>query len=423
MYKTELIFKTPDDAHYFFGYYDKLQLNKDNNKLLALKVDFMDHVPTKDDIAIIGYFDLMKDNVFVELSKTSAFNWQQGCMLQWIGYDYNSKIIYNDLVDNKFISIMIDINTNEKTIYDNAIYSMHPNTKYAVTIDFERHHWCRRGYSYDGSFSNEKNQPIVDGDAIFLIDLENNSSKKIILLDDMIKNKPLSNMKNATHYLEHLMFNPSGTRFCFLHRWKIEDGGIYARLYSANLDGSDIFLLNDSGRMSHFGWQDDTHLLAYGGLENKINSLRKHKKILKYFIKPLLPLYHMLVNDNSKLSKAVTGDSYVIFEDQTKTVVRVAASISNEDGHPSFSKNGDKSLFVTDTYPDPDEGSIGDLILFDIDSNQEYIVNKLNSISEYDNSPIRCDLHPRWSYTGEYISVDTMNEGRRSCYLYKVTNE
>jgi Tol biopolymer transport system component len=423
MIKSKVVFKTPKDANYFFGYYDKLQLSKDSSKLLALKVDFIDRVPNKNDKAIIGYFDLDNDEKFIEVSTTRSFNWQQGCMLQWLGSDFNNSIIFNDYLDDQFVSVRIDIEFDKKTIYKYPIYSMHPNGKIAITIDFERHHWCRRGYSYDGNFNSNKDKKIVEGDAIWLVDLEQNSSKKIILLQNIINNKPLSNMRNATHYLEHLMFNPSGNRFCFLHRWKIADGGIYARLYSSNLDGTDVYLLNDSGRMSHFGWQDDKHLLAYGGIENKINKLRKYRNILKYVIKPLLPLYHKIVNDNSKLSKAITGDSYLMFVDKTNEVKRVASSISSEDGHPSFSRNGNKNFFVTDTYPDPDEGSIADLIIFDLGKDKEYILTELNSIPEYDNSPIRCDLHPRWSMDGAYISVDTMNDGVRGCYLYRIIND
>ncbi len=142
-----------------------------------------------------------------------------------------------------------------------------------------------------------------------------------------MSNKPLSNMENGIHYLEHLMFNPTGDRFCFLHRWKIADGEFMHDYTLQIWMVSEIYLINDSGRMSHFGWQDDRYLLAYGGLENRVNTLRKHKKLVKYFIKPLLPLYHKLVSDNSKLSKAITGDSYIIFSDKEKTVQRVALEI------------------------------------------------------------------------------------------------
>ena len=418
--KATLVFKTPNEGHFFFGYYDKLQLSKNNTKLLALKVDFIDHVPHKQDNAIIGYFDLTNnEQPFITLAETSAFNWQQGCMLQWLGEDYNSTIIYNDLIEGVFVSVILNIDNRKKTILKRAVYSVHPNGKFAVCIDFERHHWCRRGYAYDGIYKKEKNKNVVDGDAIWLLDIKKNTSKKIVLLDDMMSYKPLSNMENGIHYLEHLMFNPTGDRFCFLHRWKIADGGIYARLYSANMDGSEIYLINDSGRMSHFGWQDDRHLLAYGGLENRVNTLRKHKNLVKYFIKPLLPLYHKLVSDNSKLSKVITGDSYIIFVDKEKTVQRVALEISDEDGHPSFS-SVNPHLFMTDTYPDPNEGSIGKLMVYDLTENKHTVLDKLKSIKEYDDTPIRCDLHPRWSYDGQFVSIDTMNEGVRSIYLYKL---
>ena len=417
------VFKTPVDANYFFGYYDKSQLNNSNNKLLALKVEFMDRIPNKYDVATIGYFDLEHDNNFVVIGETKAFNWQQGCMLQWDGPGFNDQVIFNDVNGADVFSVIININTLNKVINRNPIYTMHPCGDIALTIDFERHHWCRRGYSYDGDFAVDKNKKIVEGDYIKLVDLKKDTSKKIVIIEKVMKINPLSNMNGATHYLEHVMFSPSGDSFCFLHRWKIIDGGIYSRLYTMSIDGSNLSLINDSGRMGHFGWKNDRELLAYAGLVNRINTLRKNKNILKYFIKPLLPLYHRLVNDNSKLSKAITGDSYILFNIDSGTVCRVADSISSEDGHPSFSKNNNKNTFITDTYPDPDEGSIAKLILFDLDKNEFQVIDELKSIGKYDNSPIRCDLHPRWSLDGSYVSIDTMNDGVRGCYLYRMVYE
>ena len=97
---ANLTFKTPDDGfHYFFGYYDKSPLSKDYTKLLALKVSFLNRLPSANDIAVVGYFDLKKENQFVELAQTRTFNWQQGCMLQWLGPEHNKKIIFNDLIN------------------------------------------------------------------------------------------------------------------------------------------------------------------------------------------------------------------------------------------------------------------------------------------------------------------------------------
>ena len=73
---------------------------------------------------------------------------------------------------------------------------------------------------------------------------------------------------------------------------------------------------------------------------------------------------------------------------------------------------------VTDTYPD--RFGVLQLILFNIKTNEKIVVDKLKSLQLYDNSPNRCDLHPKWSFGGEFVSVDTMNDGVRSIYVYKI---
>ncbi|SVC09452.1 uncharacterized protein METZ01_LOCUS262306, partial [marine metagenome] len=115
-------------------------------------------------------------------------------MLQWLGEDFNSSIIFNDYLDDKLVSVEINLESNTKKIYHKPIYSMHQTGNLAISIDFERHHWCRRGYSYDGNFDENKNRKIVENDAIWLINLKLNSSKKIILLQDIININPLTNM-------------------------------------------------------------------------------------------------------------------------------------------------------------------------------------------------------------------------------------
>ena len=53
-----LIFTSPKNKNYFFGYYDKSQLNKDNDKLLSLETNFIDRIPDIEDEANIGYFEI-----------------------------------------------------------------------------------------------------------------------------------------------------------------------------------------------------------------------------------------------------------------------------------------------------------------------------------------------------------------------------
>ena len=414
----EPIFKTPSDGHYFFGYYDKSPFDIDNVRMLSQRARFMDRMPEKDDVLEIGYFDWRSSNEFIKLTETKAWNWQQGCMLQWVGPDFKTNIIFNDRIDGKFVSVLMNVETNEKRILPMAVYSMHRSGKYAVCIDNERHYWFRAGYNYQGIENYSKRKSLDESDGIWLLDINENKTKQIINIVDLIKLNPLSNMKGANHYLEHLMFSPGGKRFCFLHRWNIADGGIYARFYTANMDGSDLFLLNDSGRMSHTCWKNEIELLAWCGLETPVNRLRKYKSLVKLIVKPFLPFYHKLITQNSSLSKMVSGDSYVLFQDKTKIKNRMLTDKLTEDGHPSFCPNS-TNIFVSDTYQD-NEG-FRSLFLCDVENNMRIDVARLKSNDFLDNTAFRCDLHPKWSYSGEYISVDTVDSGFRQMYVYDVS--
>ena len=65
------IFRSPSDDHYYFGYYDKSQLDAGNSKLLALRVGFMDRIPDEGDTAEIGYFDISEPNSsFIPITDT-----------------------------------------------------------------------------------------------------------------------------------------------------------------------------------------------------------------------------------------------------------------------------------------------------------------------------------------------------------------
>lgn len=421
---SKIVFKTPNDGHYFFGYWDKSPLNANNTKLLACKVSFIDRMPTKDDILEIGYFDFNKPNEFIKITETKAWNWQQGCMLQWLGPDYNSKIIYNDRVDCAFVSIIMDIALKEKYILPMSYYTASSDGEFVLCIDNERHFWYRNGYSYQGIENIDKKIPYMEDDGIWQINIATKEIRQIINLKQMISIKPLSNMSNAIHYVEHLVLNSDNNRFIFLHRWQTQDSGIYARLYTANIDGSDIYLLNDSGRMSHNCWRNNNEIVGWGGLCNPINTLRKYKNIVKFFIKPLMPIYKKFaggnsIDGNTKFSSFVSGDSYIMFTDKTNKIIRLATNKLTKDGHPSFSKSHD-NLMVTDTYPNKNDMFKQELITYDLEKDEMKVIAKLNHLELYANSPSRCDLHPKWSHDGKLICVDTLNNGHRSMYVYQV---
>ena len=58
-------------------------------------------------------------------------------------------------------------------------------------------------------------------------------------------------------------------------------------------------------------------------------------------------------------------------------------------------------------------------MLFNTKNEEVIILDTLNSLSHTDNTPFRCDLHPKWSFSGKYISIDTMDSTKRGIYVYK----
>jgi hypothetical protein len=409
------VFRTPSEDHYFFGYYDKSPLDASSTRILAQRTSFINRMPTLGESMEVGYFDFPDNGTFHSIGRTLAWNWQQGCMLQWCGPDFNKEVIYNDLRDGCFVSVVYDIAGSAERVLPLPIYTASGDGKWGLCVDYERHYWFRPGYNYQGPPNPTKNKPVDPEDGIWLMCLKSGEFSRIISLEGVMNTGWMSIMDGGTHYLEHLMINPSSERFCFLHRWKNVDGEIYTRLFSANMDGSGLYLLNDSGRMSHFCWRDREWIFAYGGLKTSINRLRSYKKIAKHVIKPLLPLYHRLAPEGGFIARQITGDGYLLFKDRSDESRRISLETLTEDGHPTF-RPGSRNMFVVDNYPD--EKGDCPLYVFDLQSSQIVVQTTIATDPALRATGYRCDLHPKWSFDGRFVSIDRAIPGRRSMEVF-----
>jgi hypothetical protein len=88
--------------------------------------------------------------------------------------------------------------------------------------------------------------------------------------------------------------------------------------------------------------------------------------------------------------------------------------VLREDGHPSIGA-ADAAMMVTDTYPN----RLGEqtLLVFDMTTNTAQ--NLARFYSPRGRGETRCDLHPRWDFTGRRIAVDSAHNGeRRLCVVH-----
>ncbi len=378
---------SPNDKEheYFFGYYDKSPWDKEDRYILCLRANntWKDVNPKeKADIIIIDTNKSYSDKSRVKkIAETSAWNVQQGCMLQWLGPDFSSKIIYNDYRNKKYVSVILELSTGKEKIIDKPIYSVSEDGKFALTLDFSRLYNLRPGYGYYNEEEKTKNILLPDSTAIWKIDLHKNKVVPLLKYTDFANFKPRKEMREngSIHKVNHIMLSPNGKRFMVLYRW-FNGQRKYTRLITCDINGKNMYLLSDDNMVSHCFWKNDKEILAF---ENK-------KK---------------------------TGHGYYLMEDRTNKYKHCWPQFSN-DGHPSYSPKRD--LVVTDSYPNRFRIQEINIMNGDEKIKNNTTIAKVFSPFKYDNDT-RCDLHPRWNHNGDKICFDSVFEGKRGLYIVKVS--
>ena len=247
---------------HWFGYYDKFEFDPTNRYVLGMEVDFEHRTPELSDNIRIGMVDLADGDRWIDLGESSAWCWQQGCMLQWIPGS-QSEIIWNDREGGHFVSHILDVQTGKKRTLPHPIYALAPDGKIAVSTDFSRLHDLQPGYGYVGVPDPYAKEAAPEGSCIYRIDLQNGAQQKLFSLAQIAEfQKPLPKAAGAKHKFNHLLVNPDGTRFEFMHR-RVGPEGEQTRMFTAAMDGSDLRLIDGNGYTSHFDWRDPQHIIAF----------------------------------------------------------------------------------------------------------------------------------------------------------------
>lgn len=360
------------DKHIFFGYYDMTPFSRDDKLLLAVKAPLIDRAPNAEDNAEVGYFHISDPGRgFSPLGKTNTWCWQQGCRLQWYPQD-GDKIFYNCLVDGKYGAIVKNISGDTVKKISKPLYSVSPDGKWGLSLDFSRLQRLRPGYGYGILPDESRGQLKPDDNCIELVDLEANEARRLFSLKDVSEIEPHDSMEEAEHYLNHIMFNSSGEKFLFFHLWVSKAGKRHSRLFVANRDGASLRLLNNSGSVSHYNWISDNKIILYS-----------------------------LVGEKNKYM-------YAIFDSSNGNVKYFGKNVPKNDGHPTFLKNG--NIFITDSYPNLCLQR--NLLSYNIRNDQKKILARFDDPRDFAGE-FRCDLHPRISNNEKMICVDRLVDEKR----------
>lgn len=365
-----------DDNEYFFGYYDKSPWDATGRYIICMRAKDTWSEPDPLDSADILLIDTADNNSIRKLATTHTWNVQQGCMAQWLGPDFKSNILYNDMRDGNYCSVILNVENGREKVLPMPVYTVSTDGKTALSLDFSRLHSLRLGYGYAALPESTKGVALPDTTAVWKMDIETGEITELLKYTDFANLQPRPEMQEegSVHKVNHLMISPKGKRFMVLYRWFCGSRK-YTRLITCNIDGTDMYVLSDDDMVSHCYWKNNEEIIAF---ENKHDG----------------------------------GPGYYLMKDKTKKWTHLWPQLSN-DGHPSYCPT-DADLVVFDTYPN--RARVQEVkVAKDTDSVPKTVA-KVFAPFRYDNDT-RCDLHPRWSRDGKKICFDSTFDGRKGLYV------
>jgi hypothetical protein len=378
---------TRGPKNHFFGYYGICPWNKSQTHLLSLETNFQDHMPNSDESAVIGLVDA-KTGRYERITETLGWNFQQGAFMHWNPLNPDSEILYNDRIDNKVVSVFLDIHTGRKRILPRPVNGISHNGKYALSLTYGRLGRMRKVVGYSGMKDPNVNEPYPDDDGVFLLDLHTGESKLIVSIarvNEILLKRGLD-LKGSHMWFNHVVFNKSDSRLFFLARaWRPDHlpklRNLATGMFTVNTDGSNLLeTIPFEYGVSHFEWRNDEEIIA------TFQDVKDNYRFKHYIFKDGSGKYRLL------------GDGELNF-----------------DGHCTFSP--DQKWIATDRKMK--ETLEQSLILFNFETDSCKTLATLSMKEKmFISGELRCDFHPRWNRDGTEICFDALDSGDGSRQLH-----
>ena len=381
---------------FFWGFHDVSPISSDERHMLGCKLNIPLRMPQPGEPLTIGYWDLSRseecgvrseNSQFNEVATSYAWAYHKGCRLQWLG-DSNDTFIFNTCRDNRLCAEIhrIPSRSEECGVRSELTYpidTVSHNGRYATTFSYRRLEKMMPGYGYDVEDGSYLDEAAPKDTGLYLIDINQNTRSLLLSLADLAKMEPTENMKGARHFVTHTEFSPDDQRIAFLHRWTFDDPDErFTRLITCRLDGTDIHISPATDMVSHYVWDAPHGILAF--------------------------------------CRIGTVDGHYLFSDYTMKSWRHVAPQLNSDGHQSFIPGTDAA--VTDTYPDGRR--YAKLWRINLENDETTLLADLKSPKAFQSPNCyknwACDLHPRVSPRGTYVTFDSVHTKRRALCVMKI---
>ncbi|MGE3805095.1 MAG: hypothetical protein AB7K24_10525 [Gemmataceae bacterium] len=375
---------TKGPKFHWFGYYDKWEFDPTDRYVLGMEVEFEHRSPRPDDVIKIGMVDLQDNDRWIELGQSKAWGWQQGCMLQWRPGS-KTEVVWNDRDGDHFVCQLVDVKSGKKRTLPHPVYTLSPDGKTALGLDFRRVNDMRPGYGYAGLQDPNRDILAPKDSGIYRLDLDTGKAETIVAIADVLPIKPHpEDLSKKKHYFNHLLYNTDGSRFIFLHRWGPPGGrwGGGTRGLTADAAGKKLFCWDPSGGTSHFVWRDPRTILVW-------------------------------TKDPDDLKRS----AFLLFEDQSDKHEVIGKGVMTVNGHCTYLPGNE--WILNDTYPDAARNQ--NPYLYNVKSGKAAPLGHFRSPPEY-RGEWRCDTHPRFSHDGKKVVIDSPHgDNGRQLYLIDIS--
>lgn len=362
--------------HFFASYYGINSFSENQKYATVLETDIKDRLPLENEAATLGLVNI-ETKEFEPLTTTRAWNFQQGCMAHWLGTSPDSLIIFNDMRNGKYVSVILNVHTKDEVrIIDKPVSAVSADGKQAISINFSRLSITRKGYGYAGEGQDpQKDVQSPENDGLFLIDLAKGKSKLIVTINQVVDKIHEFNADDLV-YFNHTLISRDGSKVFWLARtlpsWR-------TTALTANMDGTNIQrCFPDDWGGSHFDWLNGDQLMV-----------------------------------TAKFDAAQYG--HILFTPGQADYTRLGKGLLDYDGHGTFSPDG--KWMVTDTYPSKNREQ--KIYLMDMETEAVLPIGRFMEPEEY-KGDWRCDIHCRWSPKGDIIGFNSTHGGSRQVYILKL---
>lgn len=371
---------SPSDGHYFFGYYDLQPFDSTGRYHLCHKAAFEDHIPEPHESCELGVLDLQTGE-FIKFAETTAWNFQQGAMLQWCGDD--DHVIFNVRRDGSYKACILNIKTGEERLLPMAIANLSKDCTKALCINMSRIFSFRPGYGYAGVPDPFAEQLAPAEDGVWVMDIATGECSPVVTLQQIKERFPKSPYTDQKLLINHITFSPTAKKFVMFVRNQPVSGSTWATaVIICDLQGN-MTQLAEYGTHSHYHWKNDDEFLVVSQYND--DSTRPFR----------LWLFDVNTGDGTEFPEPCPEDPII-------------------DIHCLYSPN--QTHIMGDAYPKRNHPYRA-LHFIEADTFKDMVVGEYYSYTPNNITDIRCDLHARFDQTGRYVSFDSNHVGRRCVCL------